>query len=279
MPFQDNLKRVRKSKQLSQEELAELLDVSRQAVSKWEQGICMPEAQMLLRLSEKLDVSLDELMSESVEAINNDSESGGANSLFPEEDKQAHKKFKKKMSRTIIFSSCAIILCIVIAVILRIHTNEISPDNQETVDSPIVATAKNEDDESQEEQTEETDTMTVLAEENKDNYVFTTKEDRRIIAEIAADFAQAYFEQSFDKIATFLSPFFEGNPKEVCPWEGIDTFFIKGVDSISSEKADGTKTVSVEFRNPDYPDSFLYLSVVFIKENEEWKVLSYYLEA
>ena len=35
MPFQDNLKRVRKSKQLSQEELAELLDVSRQAVSKW----------------------------------------------------------------------------------------------------------------------------------------------------------------------------------------------------------------------------------------------------
>ena len=69
MPFQDNLKRVRKSKQLSQEELAELLDVSRQAVSKWEQGICMPEAQMLLRLSEKLDVSLDELMSESVEAM------------------------------------------------------------------------------------------------------------------------------------------------------------------------------------------------------------------
>ena len=57
MPFQDNLKRVRKSKQLSQEELAELLDVSRQAVSKWEQGICMPEAQMLLRLSEKLEVA------------------------------------------------------------------------------------------------------------------------------------------------------------------------------------------------------------------------------
>lgn len=279
MPFQDNLKRVRKSKQLSQEELAEVLDVSRQAVSKWEQGICMPEAQMLLRLSEKLEVSLDELMSESIEAINNDSESGGANSLSPEEDNPVQKSPKKKMPRIIIFSSCAIILCIVIAVILRIRTNEISPDNQETVDSPIVATAKYEDDESQEEQTEEIDTITALAEENKDNYVFTTKEDRRIIAEIAADFAQAYFEQNFDKIATFLSPHFDGNPKEVCPWEGIDTFFIKDVDSISSEKDNGTKTVSVEFRNPDYPDSFLYLSIVFIKENGEWKVLSYYLEA
>ena len=279
MPFQDNLKRVRKSKQLSQEELAELLDVSRQAVSKWEQGICMPEAQMLLRLSEKLDVSLDELMSESAEAINNDSESGGANSLSPEEDNPTPKRPREKLSRTIVFSSCAIILCFIIAVELRIRTNEITPVNQETVNSPIVETAKYEEDVSQEEQTEGTDTMTVLAEENKDNYVFTTKEDRRIIAEIAADFAQAYFEQNIDKIATFLSPYFEGNPKEVCPWEEIDTFFIKGVDSISSEKADGTKTVSVEFRNPDYPDSFLYLSIVFINENEEWKVQSYYLEA
>ena len=279
MPFQDNLKRVRKSKQLSQEELAELLEVSRQAVSKWEQGICMPEAQMLLRLSEKLEVSLDELMSESAEAINNDSESGGANSLSPEEDNPTPKRPREKLSRTIVFSSCAIILCFIIAVELRIRTNEITPVNQETVNSPIVETAKYEEDVSQEEQTEGTDTMTVLAEENKDNYVFTTKEDRRIIAEIAADFAQAYFEQNFEKIATFLSPYFEGNPKEVCPWEEIDTFFIKGVDSISSEKADGTKTVSVEFRNPDYPDSFLYLSIVFINENEEWKVQSYYLEA
>ena len=39
MSFAENLKQLRKEKQLSQEELAEILDVSRQAVSKWEQGI------------------------------------------------------------------------------------------------------------------------------------------------------------------------------------------------------------------------------------------------
>lgn len=39
MSFADNLKQLRKEKQLSQEELAEILDVSRQAVSKWEQGV------------------------------------------------------------------------------------------------------------------------------------------------------------------------------------------------------------------------------------------------
>ena len=38
MSFADNLREIRKEKNLSQEDLAELLEVSRQAVSKWEQG-------------------------------------------------------------------------------------------------------------------------------------------------------------------------------------------------------------------------------------------------
>ena len=62
MSFAENLKQLRKEKQLSQEELAEILDVSRQAVSKWEQGIGYPEVEKLLLLSSKLSVSLDSLM-------------------------------------------------------------------------------------------------------------------------------------------------------------------------------------------------------------------------
>ena len=62
MSFAENLKQLRKEKQLSQEELAELLDVSRQAVSKWEQGMGYPEVEKLLLLSNKLRVSLDSLM-------------------------------------------------------------------------------------------------------------------------------------------------------------------------------------------------------------------------
>ena len=62
MSFAENLKQLRKEKQLSQEELAEILDVSRQAVSKWEQGIGYPEVEKLLLLSSKLRVSLDSLM-------------------------------------------------------------------------------------------------------------------------------------------------------------------------------------------------------------------------
>ena len=62
MSFAESLKQLRKEKQLSQEELAEILDVSRQAVSKWEQGIGYPEVETLLLLSRKLHVSLDSLM-------------------------------------------------------------------------------------------------------------------------------------------------------------------------------------------------------------------------
>ena len=50
MSFAENLKQLRNEKQLSQEELAEMLDVSRQAVSKWEQGSGYPEVEKLLLL-------------------------------------------------------------------------------------------------------------------------------------------------------------------------------------------------------------------------------------
>ncbi|MBE6964124.1 MAG: helix-turn-helix transcriptional regulator [Ruminococcaceae bacterium] len=66
MSFAENLKQIRKGHHLSQEELAELLNVSRQAVSKWEQGQGYPEAEKLMLLSGKLNVSLDALMSSEI---------------------------------------------------------------------------------------------------------------------------------------------------------------------------------------------------------------------
>ena len=63
MSFAENLKQLRKERQLSQEELAEMLDVSRQAVSKWELGDGYPEVEKLLLLSSRLNISLDRLMS------------------------------------------------------------------------------------------------------------------------------------------------------------------------------------------------------------------------
>ena len=63
MSFAENLKKLRKDNNLSQEELAEMLDVCRQAVSIWEQGAGYPEVEKLLLISNKLNISLDALMS------------------------------------------------------------------------------------------------------------------------------------------------------------------------------------------------------------------------
>ncbi len=69
MSFGENLQMLRKKNQLSQEGLAEILGVSRQAVSKWELGEGYPEVEKLLILSKKLSVSLDSLLGEEKTAI------------------------------------------------------------------------------------------------------------------------------------------------------------------------------------------------------------------
>ncbi len=63
MSFAENLKQIRKERGLSQEELADMLEVSRQTISKWELGEGYPEVEKLLRLSGCFNISLDTLMS------------------------------------------------------------------------------------------------------------------------------------------------------------------------------------------------------------------------
>ena len=62
MEFPQKLYKLRKTKGLSQEALAQELDVSRQAVSKWESGTAMPETDKLIRISTYFNVSMDELI-------------------------------------------------------------------------------------------------------------------------------------------------------------------------------------------------------------------------
>ena len=61
-----NLKIFRKRKGLTQENVAEDLNVVRQTISKWEKGISVPDSDMLIRLAEVLDVSVSELIGSDV---------------------------------------------------------------------------------------------------------------------------------------------------------------------------------------------------------------------
>ena len=60
----ENIKAIRKSKGLSQEELAVKLNVVRQTISKWEQGLSVPDSDMLISISEVLETPVSTLLGE-----------------------------------------------------------------------------------------------------------------------------------------------------------------------------------------------------------------------
>ena len=62
----ENIKAIRKSKGLSQQELAVKLNVVRQTISKWEQGLSVPDSDMLISLSEVLETPVSTLLGETV---------------------------------------------------------------------------------------------------------------------------------------------------------------------------------------------------------------------
>ena len=72
--LQENIKRLRTQKGLSQEELAARLNVVRQTISKWEKGLSVPDAQMLIQLAEVFEVSVSDLLGEAIDTPESKSE-------------------------------------------------------------------------------------------------------------------------------------------------------------------------------------------------------------
>ena len=64
--LKENIKQLRKSKGLSQEELAIKLNVVRQTISKWEQGLSVPDSEMLVTISEVLETPVSTLLGENI---------------------------------------------------------------------------------------------------------------------------------------------------------------------------------------------------------------------
>ena len=64
--LKENIKARRKSKGLSQEELAIKLNVVRQTISKWEQGLSVPDSEMLISISEVLETPVSILLGETI---------------------------------------------------------------------------------------------------------------------------------------------------------------------------------------------------------------------
>ena len=67
MKFGENLQKLRKENKMSQEQLAEKLNVSRQAVSKWESNQSYPETDKIIAIAKIFNCSMDELVNSPLE--------------------------------------------------------------------------------------------------------------------------------------------------------------------------------------------------------------------
>lgn len=69
MNLSENLKKIRKDNNLSQEDLAEKLGVSRQSVSKWEQGLAYPEMDKVLEICKLFNLNIDDLLNQDIKEV------------------------------------------------------------------------------------------------------------------------------------------------------------------------------------------------------------------
>ena len=111
----ENIKRIRKSKGLSQEELAIKLNVVRQTVSKWENGLSVPDSSMLIMLADELDTTVSELLGELVAEPTTDDLKTLSKKLEVINLQLAKRSITKvRTIRWILISLCAVIMIIFI---------------------------------------------------------------------------------------------------------------------------------------------------------------------
>lgn len=113
--LKDNIKSIRKSKGLSQEELAIKLNVVRQTISKWEQGLSVPDSELLVSLSDALDTPVSTLLGENISEQKGDSLKEIAEKLeIINLQLTQRKETKRKIWQWIFISICVILIVIFI---------------------------------------------------------------------------------------------------------------------------------------------------------------------
>ena len=115
----ENIKNLRKSKGLSQEELAVKLNVVRQTVSKWENGLSVPDADMLIALSQVLDTPVSTLLGQTLAAAESDDLKAISEKLEVINLQLARKKTaERRFLRGLLMAVC--ILTVVLFVLLAL---------------------------------------------------------------------------------------------------------------------------------------------------------------
>lgn len=107
----ENIKAIRKAKGLSQEELAAKLNVVRQTISKWEQGLSVPDSDLLIAIAQALETPVSTLLGETVTEPEADDLAAIAQKLERINVQLARQKAgRRKLLHWLCFALCAAIV-------------------------------------------------------------------------------------------------------------------------------------------------------------------------
>lgn len=132
MRFGEKLSFLRKQKGMTQMDLAEKLDISRQAVSRWEQGISEPSTENLVSIGKLFDVTVDALVNEDVQL-----QIGSAVLVAETEEKETPEKRSKygilKIVSIVLFALVALLV-----VCIGVVKNKQNPAPMEDVNKDVI---------------------------------------------------------------------------------------------------------------------------------------------
>lgn len=117
----ENIKTIRKSKGLSQEELAVKLNVVRQTISKWEQGLSVPDSDMLISISEVLETPVSTLLGENVDEPKADDLKAISEKLEVINLQLARRNAARRKTLHWLFISLSALIVIIAAVLIVIN--------------------------------------------------------------------------------------------------------------------------------------------------------------
>ena len=127
MSFSEKLQKLRKEKKMSQEELADMLDVTRQSVSKWESGTTYPEMDKLIAMTKIFKCSLDDLTNDEISDIKFESKKGNnLNNVidaFLEIIDKSVNMFRSMSAKEIVGTVISLIILGIVLQILKVPFN------------------------------------------------------------------------------------------------------------------------------------------------------------
>lgn len=118
----ENIKTIRKAKGLSQQELAVKLNVVRQTVSKWEQGLSVPDSDMLVLISDTLETPVSTLLGENIAEIEVDEIKAIAEKLEVINLQLAQKKTSRRKILHWLLISLSIVIVLTFSVLTIINS-------------------------------------------------------------------------------------------------------------------------------------------------------------